>query len=414
MKSYSRLALILFAVLAALATRSEGALYKLTTVVAFNGSNGSNPDGGLVADANGNLFGTTQTGGTRDMGTVFEINGTTGVLTTLVNFNGANGAHPSLTSLAFDSSGNLFGVTQDGGANSSGTVYRIAATTHVMTTLASFNGSNGANPEGHLVIGTGGLIYGTTLTGGANHVGTVFQLSGSTLSAIVSFNQANGSSPFSGVIADANGNLYGATDGGGGSGTVFEVNPMSHALTTLATFNGTNGANPDGRLLFDTNGNLFGTTSAGGSDGSGAVFEVVAGSHALITLASIPDTDGNGGGPVGGLIADASGNLFGTTFAGGTIGSGCVFGVTAGTHSLMPLASLDGINGAGPYCDLLAGPGGTFYGTAYFGGPAFNGGASGLGTVFKLSPVPEPSTIVLAGSALFALGILRSRRQARA
>jgi uncharacterized repeat protein (TIGR03803 family) len=189
---------------------------------------------------------------------------------------------------------------------------------------------------------------------------------------------------------------------------VFEVNPISHTLTTLAAFHGTNGANPDGRLLFDSSGNLFGTTSAGGSDGSGTVFEVAAGSHALITLASFHNA-GYGGSPIAGLIADASGDLFGTTYEGGDNGNGSVFEVTAGTHSLITLASLDGTNGATPYGDLLAGPGGTLYGTAYYGGPTFNGGASGLGTVFAISPVPEPSTIALIVSALFAFGPLRSR-----
>jgi uncharacterized repeat protein (TIGR03803 family) len=408
-KSFAKSVCFVFALVAALTARSEAALYKLTTVVAFNGTNGSNPDGGLVADANGNLYGTTQTGGTHSMGTVFEINGATGVLTTLVNFNGTNGAHPSLTSLTFDSGGNLFGVTQDGGANSLGTIYRIAANTHVLSTLASFNGSSGSNPTGHLVIGAGGLIYGTASGGGANHVGTVFQLNGSTLSALASFNQSNGSSPYSGVIADASGNLYGATDGGGGSGTVFEVNPLSHTLTTLATFNGTNGANPDGRLLFDSNGNLFGTTGAGGSDGSGTVFEVAAGSHALTTLANFKNV-GFGGSPIAGLIADASGNLLGTTYEGGDNGNGSVFEVTAGTRSLITLASLDGINGATSYGELAAGSGGTLYGTAYFGGPAFTGGASGQGTVFKLSPVPEPSTVALIMSVLVVFGpVLRSR-----
>jgi uncharacterized repeat protein (TIGR03803 family) len=301
------------------------ATHALTTVANFNGANGSGPYDSVIADAAGNLYGTTIRGGPSDVGTVFEIAAGTHAITTIATFNNANGTHPYYGSLLADAAGNLYGTTREGGAsaNTDGTVFEIAAGTHTITTLVSFNGTNGAFPEGTLIADAAGNLYGTTDVGGANGRGTVFEVAAGThaLTTLVTFDGSNGSYPETGLIADAAGNLYGTTYGPYGS--VYEVAAGTHAVTTLVTFDQTNGTTPNGRLIADAAGNLYGTTTGGGPGGRGTVFQIAAGTHAYTVLAAFDDTNGNG--PFAGVVADAAGNLYGTTAFGGANGIGTVF-----------------------------------------------------------------------------------------
>src|SRR6266404_4223628 len=155
----------------------------LTPLVSFNGTDGARPRAGLLADANGNLFGTTEAGGALGFGTVFEIAKTAGgyasTPTVLVSFNRTNGALP-LAGLIADANGNLFGTTVSGGANGHGTVFEIAKTAGgyatTPTILVSFNGTNGSFPVAGLIADANGNLFGTTLFGGANGQGTVFEI----------------------------------------------------------------------------------------------------------------------------------------------------------------------------------------------------------------------------------------------
>jgi uncharacterized repeat protein (TIGR03803 family) len=399
---------------------SAHAQYQLTTLVNFNGGNadpknGGDPNAGLTADTAGNLFGTTQLGGTFTCGTVFKLAAGTHAFSTLVSINPA--ADPGigpLASVLLDASGNLYGTTYFQGADNAGTVFKVAAGTNTLTTLVSFNYTNGCYPSCALVADANGNLYGTTFSGGGSGSnGTVFRVAAGTnvLTTLAEFNGTNGYAPYAGLIADASGNLYSTTSGGGASGlgTIFEVAAATHALTTLATFNGTNGAKPFGQLFADASGNLYGTTSAGGSNGLGTVFELTAGSHTLRTLASFDGT--NGSDPAAGLLADASGNLYGTTRFGGDLtldsgnGAGTVFELTATTHELVSLFEFNGANGRNPLCDLISDANGCLYGTTQ------GGGSVGYGTVFELSPVPEPSALSLsaAGFAPCMAAICRRR-----
>jgi uncharacterized repeat protein (TIGR03803 family) len=197
--------------------------------------------------------------------------------------------------LIADASGNLFGTTIGGGASGSGTVFKVAKTSSgyasTPITLVSFDGTNGAGPRAALMADANGNLFGTTSgfpLGGERHgFGTVFEVAktsngyASTPTTLVSFDGTNGAAPYSGLIADASGNLFGTTIGGGasGSGTVFEVAKTSsgYASTpiTLVSFDGTNGAGPQSGLIADANGNLFGTTFEGGAIGDGTVFELI-------------------------------------------------------------------------------------------------------------------------------------------
>jgi uncharacterized repeat protein (TIGR03803 family) len=171
-------------------------------------------------------------------------------VTTLASFNGTNGATP--TSLVRDSSGDLFGATGAGGAKNDGTVFEVAAGSNTITTLASFNGTNGAAPNAGVIMDNSGDLFGTTTSGGASNDGTVFEVAAgsNTITTLASFNGTLGKSPDAGVIMDNSGDLFGITEFGGvnNNGTVFEVAAGSNIITNLATilfsFDGTNGITP--------------------------------------------------------------------------------------------------------------------------------------------------------------------------
>jgi uncharacterized repeat protein (TIGR03803 family) len=395
--------------LAALILASAGAAsaQTLTTLVNLNGTDGANPYAGLVADSSGDLFGATFLGGTTNDGTVFEIvktsSGYAMTPTTLVNFNGTNGSEPAGTpiNLVADANGNLFGTTTNDGAFLGGTVFEIVKSSSgyasTPTTLVNFNGTNGASPFAGLITDANGDLFGTTFAGGSANDGTVFEIAksssgyASTPTVLASFNGTNGANPYAGLVADANGDLFGATYYGGtsGNGAVFEIvktaSGYASTPTVLVNFTGTNGANPQGALIVDANGNLFGTTYLGGTFGDGTVFEIAktSGGYASTPTTLVNFNGTNGSEPTGTLIEDGNGNLFDTTFIGGAFGGGTVFEIpkTSSGYASTPtvLVSFNGVDGANPVAGLIADASGNLYGTTYQGGPA------SVGTIFELS-----------------------------
>lgn len=401
------------------------AQYTLATLATFNDffTTGGNPYAGLIIDGAGDLYGTTYDGGVNGYGTVFKVaNDANHTLSTVISFNSTTGANP-FGGLITDATGNLYGTTQFGGPSGNGTVFKLANDpNHTLTTMASFNNANGANPAANLLIDAGGNLYGTTRFGGVSGQGTVFKVANDanhTLSTLVSFDYfTNGADPQADLIADAAGNLYGTTSVGGvhGVGTVFKMaNDANHTLSILASFNGANGSVPHAGLIADAAGNLYGTTEQGGDltlnggAGYGTVFRVANdANHTLSTLAKFNGT--NGYYPEAGLIADGAGNLFGTTEYGGASADGTVFEVANdASHSLSTLFSFNGTNGAGPTAGLITDTVGNLYGTTYTNGnitlrtdTVYFGG----GTVFELSPVPEPASLVLGLSAVVPLPLV--------
>jgi uncharacterized repeat protein (TIGR03803 family) len=419
----------------------------------FNGADGNGPAAGLTADANCDLFGTTSGGGASGQGTVFEIENTGTIAapiyasppTTLVSFlyvsEGPYGGENPEGGVILDANGNLFGTTWRGGANSSwGTVFEIKNTgtlatpiyANTPTTLASFDYTNGGFPHSELVADANGDLFGTTSEGGESGSsavwGTVFEITNTgTVTApiyasipttLVTFNGSNGSTPGRGLIVDANGDLFGTTNAGGanGRGTVFELQNTGTVAapvyatspTTLVSFDGSDGSGPDAGLIADANGDLFGTTGSGGANGYGTVFEIKnTGTIAAPVYASTPITlvsfDGSDGrGPSGGLIADANGDLFGATTSGGAYGYGTVFEIqnngtiAAPVYASTPitLVSFDGSNGQNPQAALIADANGDLFGTTELGG------ALGDGTAFEITGagfIPAPTISGTAG-----------------
>ncbi len=283
----------------------------LTVIGSFSSATGTNPYSGLSFDNFGYLFGTTVNGGAHGDGTVYGIGQGTTPPFVLNSFSGASQSYtPGVT---LDSGENLYGATFNGGANGDGMVYKINYGTLTINTYASFNGVNGANPQAGVVFDSAGNLYGTTNYGGANNDGVVYEIAkgSTTITDLASFNGTNGANPRS-IVLDSSGNLYGTTAFGGanGDGTVYKIAKGSTTITDLASFNGTNGTIPQSGVILDSFGNLFGATKAGGANNNGTVYEVAKGSTTIVDIASFNDTNGN---TPRGVAIDSSGNLFGNT-----------------------------------------------------------------------------------------------------
>jgi len=392
----------------------------LTTLVSFNGADGAGPLGSLVADGNGNLYGTTRNGGAYGYGTAFELSGPAHqTQTTLVSFNKSNGANPA-GGLTFDSAGNLFGSTSGGGDYNLGTVFELSGPSHeTLSTLKSFSGYDGASPNDGLLIDSNGNVYGTTEDRGPGNPGngTVFELSGpghQTLTTLVAFNQSNGAAPLAGLTADAAGNLYGTTSAfippsGASGGIVFELSGANHQTFRVAA-NFTNAVgprSPAAALTIDSHGNLYGTSQFGGNFVDGTVFELAANNPQTVTV--LKNFDGfNGNDPVGSLLIDTAGNLFGTTSTG--VDDGTVFKISLsgdGPPTFTNLAIVNGPDGNYIGSGLTADAYGNLYGTT------MGGGANSEGTIFEITgagfAVPEPSILPLL--TVGGLGLLFRRRR---
>ncbi len=341
---------------------------QIDTLVSFDGTDGADPRGSLITDAAGDLFGITYGGGTNGDGTVFEIawngrSGYAGTPTTLVSFASPSfqSNQPASVGLVMDSAGDLFGTTETGGIYGDGTVFEIAKTANgyasTPTTLLNFNGANGRDPIGTLMLDSSGNLIGTTSDGGPNNLGTVFELAKTAngyASTATTISLGSNPIPVAGLIADAKGDLFGTSFQGGpdGDGTVFEIaktaDGYASAPITLATFNGADGAQPSGPLIMDAVGNLFGITALGGPDVTGGtVFEIA---KTVDGYASAPTTLGSfsnspfsaGANPYESLSADAEGNLYGVTTEETTNGNGTVFEVTS--SGFVPLTvSISGV-----------------------------------------------------------------------
>ena len=255
-------------------------------------------------------------------------------------------------------------------------------------------GSDGSEPGyGNPLLDQSGNDYDTTIDGGQYGAGVVYELSpsggGWTDNTLYSFGgtSGDGMTPYSGLIMDGAGNLYGTTGYGGanGFGTVYELTPSGSGWTEqiLHSFTQNDGAIPIGGLIFDTTGNLYGTTSSYGPNGGGTVFELSPSNGGWTFSTVYAFTGQANGGPYGGLVMDTSGNLYGTTLQEGADGEGSVFQLTS-SQGIWMYSDLydftDGNDGANPYGTLVLNSSGSLYGTAY------QGGAHGEGTVFRLSP----------------------------
>ena len=384
----------------ALAVSIDGACAKTSFEVLYSfmgGSDGETPDAGLIMDSSGNLYGTTMYGG-NEYGTVFKLapDGTESVLHAFAPY--LDGSNPEAKLLA-DKAGNLYGTTSAGGDKGSGTVFKLApdgSETILYSFCTQQNCADGSDPVAELIADKHGNFYGTTWTGGSDFAsGTVFELAPDGEEKVLhSFTNENGDGalPEAGLLADKAGNLYGTTCYGGeaGFGTVFKLAPDG-TETVLHAFEGTSdGAYPQATLIADGSGNFYGTTSEGGAtgtgcpkDGCGTIFKLAPdGTETILHVFTGAPADGAK--PLGVLIADKTGNLYGTTEIGGRsfncyLDCGIVFRISSVGKEAILHTFTSGRNGDWPAAGLIRGNG-YLYGTTTGQGEY----PVGNGNVFKL------------------------------
>lgn len=393
----------------------------------FAGSpHGELPTGNPIVDSAGGLYGTTFRGGTNSTcgsgcGTIFRLSNTHGRWseTTLWSFDLTHGAYPGYPLVA-DSSGNLFGATDVGGAL--GVAYGLFHGAHgwQFRDLHNFQGNrDGAQPRSSLIFDKQGDLYGTTVSGGSGGSGgggTVYELippgrhwTEKILYRFPPYYTKSGGNPQAPVFR-RNGSLYGTTTYGGnnacpqGCGVVFKLAPAGKgrwAESVLHAFNGSDGCYSVSGLVTDAAGNFFGSTNEGGSggcslrstdersqtgcvNGCGTIFALIRGSRGHYAFAVVHYfTAQSGAGPSGNMVFDGAGNLYGTTVIGGNAGSGVVFKLAPAAHNHWKYTVLHAFNNAPDGSEpsgLVMGTNGKLYGTT--GG----GGALSLGTVFEVTP----------------------------
>ena len=386
-----------------------------TVLYSFKGGlNGAFPNAGLRRDSDGNLYGTTSSDGIQNCyycGTVFKL-GRAGKLTVLYNFTGgADGGNP-VAGVVRDPAGNLYGTTYFGGdlscfqaPNGCGVVFKVSRTGKEKV-LISFDGRDGDSPVGGLIRDADGNLYGTTTGGGGGGCkigcGTVFKLDkggNRTLLYVFQGKNGDGAFPTGTLLRDSAGTLYGATSVGGnyGYGTIFKLDRSDHETVLHSFTNGADGGYPGG-VIRDA-ANFYGSTAQGGNtpcnggQGCGIVFKLDKNGGDPVVLHQFTGEDGAA--PTGSLVQDSAGNLYGTTFYGGSnkgcqdqqnVGCGVVFkSDTTGFFSV--LYRFDGIkHGGRPTGNLILDGDGDLYGTALIGGAKTSACPSGCGLVFELKP----------------------------
>jgi uncharacterized repeat protein (TIGR03803 family) len=365
----------------------------------FNSNpDGANPESRLTLNG-GNLYGTTHAGGLGS-GTVFELspNGSGGwTETVLYNFcpamNCADGANPTYSYVTFDSAGNLYGTAYAGGANGYGVVFELSPgqsgwTEQVLYSFA--NSPDGANPVNGLVMDAAGNLYGTTYNGGAGGNGAVFELSPSagrwTEQVIYDMNSTH-----AGLAIDGSGNLYGVN-----LQAVFELSPNGSGgwKPTLIHKFAKPSFNPNGTPVLDSAGNLYGTTYAGGTGGDGTVYKLSPNGKGQWTMQVVYTFATATSHPLAGVAVDSNGNLYGTTTAGGLRGLGVIYELSpngSGGYKYRVLQAFNGENGNQSYGSLI-------FSAGYLYGTTYGGGSNGFGTVFASNPSAAVTTTTLKSS----------------
>lgn len=392
------------------ALAASAAAQSFTTLALFNGTNGTYPNSALIQSTDGTFVGATKGGGYQNYGALYRVTAS-GMIDDFYSFcrqarNCPDGALAN--GVLMGSDGNFYGTTSGGGKGSAGTIFEITPN-DVFTTLLRFNGSNGAVPSPGALFSDGNF-YGTTGYFGAYSDGTVYQLTAARkLTTLYNFSGIDGNNPIAAPLQGSDGKLYGTTLKGGlyGEwGTIFRINETGK-LTTLHSFCAVitqqgycaDGGLPD-QLIQASDGNLYGTTKGGGiedcyntSDGCGTIYRLTpTGTFTtLYNFCAVRDGNGqclDGALPGEALLEGTDGNFYGVTAFGGTGLYGTIFQITkAGVLTTLYnfCTQTNCADGSTPYGALLQGTDGDFYGTTPQGGQVNQQCNTGCGTIFRLS-----------------------------
>ena len=347
--------------------------------------NGINPKGSLMQASDGKLYGMTPGGGVYNKGVLFQYDPATSTYAKKLDFNGTvNGSSPQ-GSLIQGTDGKLYGMTGAGGTYSLGVLFQYDPATSIYTKKLDFNGAaNGSNPNGSLMQASDGKLYGMTPQGGANSMGVLFQYdpATSTYTKKLDFNgAANGSYPYGSLIQATDGKLYGMTSGGGVNsvGVLFQYDPTTISYNKKFDFDGTvNGSSPLGSLMQASDGRLYGMTYDGGASNVGIIFQY---DPATSTYTKKIDFNGNGANglyPWGSLMQASDGKLYGMTNDGGVNNAGVLFQYDLTTSIYNKKIEFNGAtNGRNPYGSLMQASDGKLYGMTKLGG------TNNLGVIFQ-------------------------------
>ncbi len=383
---------LLLCLLVLCAAAASAQTYK--DIFEFNGTtNGCCPQypATLAQGEDGNLYGTTPTGGASSVGIAFKIT-PTGTQTVLYNFDITHGSNPN-GGLSLGSDGNFYGTCEHGGAHAYGNIFQLTPS-GTLNVLYDFTGNtDGGYPLAPPIQGTDGNLYGTSYPGVSYKI--------STKGAFKVIKKIP-STPYGPLVQGTDGSFYGMTEQGGtgGVGTIFKI--VKTKVSTIYNFDTIHGAAPYGGLTQGADGNFYGTTSAGGTNSSGVIFQLTP-SGTVTVIYNFDSTHPAGGyQSFGGLVAATDGNLYGSTIFGGSSGNGVLFKITTtGTYSV--LANFDNTHGSGAYPTPLQ------YTTGKFFGLTSRGGAAGKGVAYSLDNSVGPfvaltSTLGLVGKSVGILG----------
>ncbi len=408
--SSTRIAALLAAALLLSATAGHA---QINVLHVFDGypTDGSQPHFGAPVIDGSSLYGMTYYGGANDAGAVFKMN-TSGSGYTLLRSFSSSGTEANSPQGGLTLSGStLYGMTQGGGADYAGTIFKMNTDGSAFSVLHSFADSypslEGRGPFGALTL-SGSTLYGMTGSGGDGMGGTLFKMNtdGSgfnLLHSFVAYGPSDGGMPF-GTLTLSGSTLYGTTAQGGASGvgTVFSVQTDGSGFNLLHSFSTLDGGNPMGTLtLVDST--LYGITEAGGAGTKGTIYQVNTDGTGFNLLHEFAGGSSDGSTPRGSMVLSGS-KLFGTTTSGGTMDYGTLFAIGTNGTGFAVMDSFEGTNGNMPQADLAV-AGSTLYGMASVGG-----GPGNAGVVFSTLAIPEPSTYAMIGAGALGLLALRRRR----
>src|SRR5262249_40213075 len=361
------------------------------TLVSFGSQIGSYPNA-LIQTPDGRMYGTCRSGGDFGFGTIFRMEPLAGIVTKIHSFGPSEGHNP-FAGLILGTDGKFYGTTQSGGPKDVGTVFTMDPSGKV-TTLYSFAGGqfDAAQPYAPLIQASDGFFYGTTQQGGLNNGGVIFRIDSSGVIKLVrNLSDVDGTQPWAPLIQATDGKLYGVASFGGtapinrfGYGTFFSID-SADVFTTVYSFWGPDGGNPYGGVIQARTGKFYGTTQVGGANSVGTVF-VLDSSGATTTLHSFSGLDGSY--PFSGLLQASDGTFYGMTGFGGAYGLGTVFHLDP-SGALTTLHSFSGSDGKYPYSALLESREGDFYGLTDDGGANPRGG----GTIFRINSSGTLTTV---------------------